>query len=448
MIIILKYYALQLKNYWRQLRIRIQIEIIILFTIFYAFFSDKLVTYFISILDQPNTTPFGLAALILHIILIAAIIPTPFIFFNLFPKQKGLINLQLQPLSRTNTLTLLIVHLFKYELIIFLIVTPVFTALVLSTGIISLLYILSLFISILFFSLLTLFFLINTFKKKLLSILYYYLIFFLYFLLFYVIYWWSENFLYYNLLVLLFGWIYLYKYWQSQWIFADKILLRFRTTILRSGQYFKKLTYNNFPAIIPKSIRPFFIKDVLGYLRNRNYMRLKLITLLLYVLILIVIDVYFNQHYNALISIMTILLVWEHYSHQFNEKYVMNEPRSLIKVLPVRYYQFSIAKFLSEFLFIVLILGIVSLSMVFHRLPLHQLVEIVTLILLFSIFVLYMITIIRVIFYDNPRFAGYAYHFMIIFTLVMTYNFYLVGPIITISIIVYLQFFSYRQFVR
>ena len=445
---ILKYYVLQLKNYWCQLGMRIRIEIIILFTIFYAFFSDKLVTYFNSVLNQPNTTTFGLAALILHVILIVAIIPTPFIFFNLFPKQNGLINLQLQPLSRTNTLTLLIIHLFKYELIIFLVVTPIFTALAISTGIISLLYSLFLFISFLLFSLLIIFFFIIRSKKKSLSILYYYLIFFLYFLLFFVIYWWSNIFFYYNLLVLLLGWIFLYRYWRAQWILSDSILLRFRTSIRRGGPYFRKLTYHNFPSILPKSIRPFFVKDILGYIRNRKYMRLKLATLLLYLVLLIIIEIYFSQHYNALISLITILLVWEHYSHQFNEKYVMKEPRCIIKVLPIRYHQFSIAKFLSEFLFIFLMLGIIFLSMVYHRLPLPQILEIVALILLFSMFVLYMIIIIRVIFYDNPRFAGYAYHFMIIFTLVMSYNFYLVGPIITILIILYLQYISYRQFVK
>jgi hypothetical protein len=65
---------------------------------------------------------------------------------------------------------------------------------------------------------------------------------------------------------------------------------------------------------------------------------------------------------------------------------------------------------------------------------------------LFSIFILYIITIIRIIFFDNPRFAGYAYHFLIIFTLVMIFNFYLVGPLITLLLIIYLNYISYRQF--
>jgi hypothetical protein len=65
---------------------------------------------------------------------------------------------------------------------------------------------------------------------------------------------------------------------------------------------------------------------------------------------------------------------------------------------------------------------------------------------LFSIFILYIITIIRIIFFDNPRFAGYAYHFLIIFTLVMISNFYLVGPVITLLLIIYLNYVSYRQF--
>ena len=72
----------------------------------------------------------------------------------------------------------------------------------------------------------------------------------------------------------------------------------------------------------------------------------------------------------------------------------------------------------------------------------------ILIITLFSIFVLYIITLIRVIFYDNPRAAGYAYHILIIFTVVMTIQFYFVGPIITLFIIIYLHFKSYHQFVR
>lgn len=445
---ILKYYLLQFKNYWRQLRFRIQAEIIILFIIFFTFFSDKLVTYFNSLLSQPNTTQFGLVAFILHITLLAAIIPTPFIYFNLFPKQKGIMILQFQPLSRTNVLTTLMVHFFKYDLIVLSIIAPVFTALAICTGIISLVYMLFLFISFLFFSMLILFVLINTINKKSLSIVLYYLIFFFYFLLFFILYWRSEIFLLYDVIIMLLGWIFLIRYWNSHWISWDIILLKFRPIIQRGGQYFTKLTYANFPSLIPRSLRPFFVKDVLGYLRNKSYMRLKLVSLIIYIFLIIVIEIYFRQNYSALISIFTLLLVWEHYSHQFNEKYVMKEPRSLIKVLPIRYYQFSLAKFLSEFLFILVILMILFTSLLCHGLPWNQIIGITALITLFALFVLYMITIIRVIFFDNPRFAGYAYHFMIIFTLVMSYNFYLVGPMITLLIIFYLQFVSYRQFVK
>ena len=197
-----------------------------------------------------------------------------------------------------------------------------------------------------------------------------------------------------------------------------------------------------------KTLKPFIVKEFLSHLRNKNYIRLKIISLVIYLTILIVIDIFYQDYFASAISFLTILLIWEHYSHQFNEKYVMKESRFFIRVLPVRYYQYGLSKFFTEFFYITLILIIVFILSLIHQIELIKILNILGIVMLFSIFVLYIITIIRIIFYDNPRMAGYAYHFLIIFTLVMIYNFYLVGPVITLFIILYLQLISYRQFTR
>jgi len=194
-------------------------------------------------------------------------------------------------------------------------------------------------------------------------------------------------------------------------------------------------------------VQPLFLKEILSHIRNKNYMRLKIISLFIYVVILILVDLYYLDYYENAVSLLTLLLIWEHYSHQFNEKYVTKEPRYFLKVLPIKFYQYCLSKFLGEFIYISFILIIVFVITFLHGIPLQNIVTILGFIGLFSLFVLYIMTLIRVIFYDNPRAAGYAYHFLIIFTLVMNFQYYLVGPLITLFLIIYLHFKSYRQFV-
>jgi hypothetical protein len=209
-----------------------------------------------------------------------------------------------------------------------------------------------------------------------------------------------------------------------------------------------KLTYSNFPFIIPKTIRPLLIKEILSHIRNRNYIRLKIVSFVIYLIILFLIDFFFQDYYTTAVSILTMFLIWEHYSHQFNDKYVTRESTFFIKVLPIKFHQYGLSKFLGEFFYIIPILFVVLISNLYHGISPITILSILGIITLFSIFVLYIITLIRVIFYDNPRAAGYAYHILIIFTVVMTIQFYFVGPIITLFIIIYLHFKSYHQFVR
>ena len=236
--------------------------------------------------------------------------------------------------------------------------------------------------------------------------------------------------------------------WNRKWQSWDHLLNKIRPVFKKSTRNKSKLTYFKFPFIIPKTIRPLFIKEILSHIRNKNYIRLKIISFLFYIAILIFIDLYYLEYYASAISLLSILLIWEHYSHQFNEKYVVKESNLFIKVLPIKFYQYSLSKFLSEFLYIVLILFVVLFSTLIHGISADKILNVLAIITLFSLFVLYIITLIRIIFYDNPRVAGYAYHFLIIFTVIMNLQFYLVGPIITLFIIIYLHFKSQRQFVK
>jgi hypothetical protein len=285
-------------------------------------------------------------------------------------------------------------------------------------------------------------------QKRLNVLIQYYLYLFLYMFLFALIYWFTDYYFYFTIIVICIAWIILSKYWNKHWQTWDQTLNRYRPISQKYSQNLSKLNYFNFPLKFLTSLRPFLIKEFLSHLRNKNYMRLKIISLALYLFILILVDIFYFDYYTSAISLLTILLIWEHYSHQFNEKYVIKESLFFMKVLPVSYFQYSISKFLSEFLYIFLIMIIVLILTLAHNIELVKIFNVLGIVTLFSIFVLYIITMVRVLFYDNPRLAGYAYHFLIIFTLVMIYNFYLVGPIIALFIILYIQFISYRQFSR
>ena len=445
---ILTYQFRQSLNFWRHLRFRIRAEFLILFVIFFAFFTDKFVLIFGQILDKPTSSPIGLSTLIVHVLLSVVFLSAPFIYLNLFPKQKGLTNLSLFPLCKSETLVLQINYFAKYQLIIILIATPILTALTISTGLFILLYIIFISFSSLILSSMMILILATVNQKRLSVLIQYYLYLFLYMFLFALIYWFTDYYFYFTIIVICIAWIILSKYWNKHWQTWDQTLNRYRPISQKYSQNLSKLNYFNFPLKFLTSLRPFLIKEFLSHIRNKNYMRLKIISLALYLFILILVDIFYFDYYTSAISLLTILLIWEHYSHQFNEKYVIKESLFFMKVLPVSYFQYSISKFLSEFLYIFLILIIVLILTLAHNIELVKIFNVLGIVTLFSIFVLYIITMVRVLFYDNPRLAGYAYHFLIIFTLVMIYNFYLVGPIIALFIILYIQFISYRQFSR
>jgi hypothetical protein len=445
---ILKYHLRQLFNYWYHLRFRIRLELIFLFLIFYIFFTDKLVQYFRQLLVQPDTSPIGLTTLALHILLVIIFITTPFIYFNLFPKQKGLSTLSLFPLKKSESLMLQLVYFFKYHILIFLIALPILTALLISSGLQYVLYIVFFSFSSLFLSTMMILVLASIYQKRINAVFRYYLYLVLYILFFAVMYWFTDIYFYATILVALASLILMFKVWDNHSEAWDQTLSRYRPVAQNLSQTLSKLTYFNFPHFISKSLSPFIIKEFLSHLRNKNYMRLKIVSLTIYLLLLILIATFYFEYYTSAISILTILLIWEHYSHQFNEKYVSKESLFYMKVLPVTYLQYSLSKFLSEFLYIIIILILILILTVLYNVELIKIVNVLGIVTLFSVFVLYLITMIRILFYDNPRMAGYAYHFLIVFSMVMIFNFHLVGPIITIFVILYIQFISYRQFTR
>ena len=445
---IFTYYIRQLLNYWHSLRRRVRFEIIFLFIIFYTFFTGKFVNYLRLLLLQPDTSPIGLSVLIVHIHLLIVVLSTPFIYFNLFPKQNGLLNLSIYPLKKFDAFITLMIYFVKYQLIIILIAAPVYTALALSTGILMLTYIMLFSSSQVILSSLLILILVSKNQSRFKIFIMYFSTVFIYLASFAFLYITSNFYFFYSILVIICGWILLLKSWNKQWQSWDLMLNRFRPLIQMSNQYKTKLTYFKFPQLLPQIVQPLFIKEMLSHIRNKNYLRLKIISLVIYLASLILVDIYYHEYYTNAVAILSLMLIWEHYSHQFNDKYVIKESSYLIKVMPVKFYQYCLSKILGEFIYILLILIVVLIATIIHGVSLQHIFIILLIISLFSLFVLYTITLIHVIFYDNPRTSGYAYHFLVIFTLVMNFQYYLVGPLMTLFMLIYLHFKSYRQFVR
>jgi len=444
---ILKYHLIQFLHFWKNLGFRLKAEFVIFALIFFSFFTDKINQIFSELLSKPETTEIGLSSFILHPLIAISAISAPFILLYLFPKQRNLKILQSYALNSTQTFLLLIIHYLKYQLIGLLVFFPVFLALFLSAGSIAAIYFLFFLtgFSILFF-LLAYYLTWKNNKPKYLFL--YFFTFSIYAATFSLFYYYNSNFVFFDILILSLGLIFCYFKWKKCWYDWDIVFCKFEEVAKTDKKVFNKINYFTFKKIFPGSIQPLLIKEVMSYLRNRNYIFLKIITLIIYLLILTFALFFAAIHFETLTAVISLLLIWEHYSHQFNEKYVQRESPVFFRTMPFRFHQIWIAKFFSELFYILLIIFIAIIFLIIKNISLIEIANIGGLITLAAIFILSIITSVKLLFYDNPRLAGYAYHFLVIFCVVMIFNFYLVGPIITLFILLYLNFISYREFVK
>jgi hypothetical protein len=147
-------------------------------------------------------------------------------------------------------------------------------------------------------------------------------------------------------------------------------------------------------------------------------------------------------------SILTMLFIWQHFSLQFNEKYIQAESAMFIKTFPLKYHQLWLAKFAGEFMFVFLVLIFLTVFWFANGYGFPDIYQPLLALFLFALIVLAAIINFKLIFFDRPRFAGYAYHLFIIFMLVMSANYYLVGPLIALILLIYFTIYSYREFAK
>lgn len=449
MFIIFKYSLLQIKHYIYRLRFRIRLEIIILLGIFYSYISEKLIDYFALLLTEPNITNIGLSSFSQHALLIVFALTTPFIYFHLLPRQNSFHLLSLQPLSPSAILGFLTVYYLKYQMILLIIIIPVFIALAANTDPFSMI---TFSIGIFFYPInyLILVHIINASlisKAKILTV--YYLIQILYFAIFVILYLTDSYYILYHIIIFLLSAFYFFRRLKNIWKQWDTILRKYASVKNDWKSLWQRVGYSNFPKIVPLKIHPLFVRELLAHLRNRDYVRLKMISVILLVVILKILDSYFIENYKSIFVLTCLVFIWYHYTHQFNKKYTFAESKYFLKTTPFYFYQIFLAKFLSELIFTLLFLFIIVIALLIHGSTISEIMQVFTILGLFSIFVLATTVMFRILFYDNPRSAGYAYHFVIFFSLTMlAAEFYLVAPITILFLLFYFSYLSYRQFVK
>jgi hypothetical protein len=197
---------------------------------------------------------------------------------------------------------------------------------------------------------------------------------------------------------------------------------------------------------IPLKIAPLFLKEFYGVWRNAAFRRLKYITIIIYAPSLFFVFFTVPANRDMWLTIFSAAVIWLHYTNYFNEKYATPESDWFYKTLPVAFLPLFLAKFLNEVIWMFFIVFINTGLLIFSGLGLAGILNLNGILLVFSFFILFTIIHFQIMFYDNPRFAGYAYHFSVLFFVIMSVQFPLVGPVISLLTLLYYFFKNYKAF--
>ena len=179
------------------------------------------------------------------------------------------------------------------------------------------------------------------------------------------------------------------------------------------------------------------LKELVGLWRNPRYRRLKIFTYLTYILILI--TLYFSGISNSDMWMMffSAAVFWAHYNVYFNSKYVVPDPEWYFRTLPLKFNKVWFSKFLAEFIYIAVLLLSQWTFLMLAGVEFWIQLNWIGALGLFAAIILSVVINFQILFFDNPRLAGFAYHFTILFILIMSINFRLVGPLTAIFLLTF-----------
>jgi len=442
-------YKNQLFHYLKRLDFRLKIEFAFLLIIFVGFFSEKSVDLLRILLQRPGTSAIGITVFIEHIVLIPLALSTPFIYAYLLPRQKIIHALRLQPIRSADAFLLLFSSYLKYESLVIILLVPVIGAILFTLNLLYLLHLIFVIGSFLFILFTFMHLLVHKYKSKRgLSYSIYFLVIGIYFVMIYYLYSSGSFYLMIQAGVTLTALIILGIIWAKVWKYWDYDLFRLNIITHKNISSKSHRNWNRMSPFGSTILYALTVKEIISYTRNFHFLRIKFTGLTIYLIVLVIAQQTVPENYLAVVSIITFIYLWIHYTHQFNEKYVLPESAFFLKLLPFRYFQIWTAKFAAEMIFIAPVFIILIFSLLVSGANTMTTLYVFSTAFIFALFILATIVSVKLLFFDNPRKAGYIYHFMVVFSMVMIYNFYLVGPVVIFFTLIYLSFLSYRQFER
>ncbi len=370
-------------NRWRQMGFGQRLQLSLLGLIVFFFLMSEISKWFSS-LAQP---PFILGLLISHLFLLFSVLSAPFIFKYALPRNKTFHLFYTLPLSRTQGFQLLswFYHLFQIPLILLLLIAV--------------------------FALFPL-----NFLAGLLAL--------------------TFSVLYDFLILTTAGRIYARNSGGKAIHFEKIFPLTFRPI--------QKNNVRNSAFQKPGQLRLLITKEFLSLWRNPNYRRLKIITWFFYMIVLT--GLYFSgiPDKDMWMMFFSAVLFWLHYNVHFNSKYVSPAPDWYFRTLPLPFYRVWLSKFSTEILFVLFLLLWQLIFLTLAGAPVWIQINWIGALLLFAVMVLSVVINFQILFYDNPRLAGYAYHFTILFIVIMSFNYRLVGPLTSVFLLTFYFFKTWR----
>ncbi len=429
---------------WQTLETRYKIEAILLFILVFAFVGTRLESVFLSWIEK-TFSHYDLVVLVANAFVLQISLSMVFIISWLLPRQNSLRYFLTWPLAKSDCIKLLGFYGFKYASLYLLLFLPATAALFsvtgfwTSVGAIIIVMIFSLFFSILFFrqkqnSPSTTLFIV----KALSSLLFYYA-------LFAAAYYFENTFFIFQIVAALVAGGLIFKiYFSAASIELEKFIPYIEKTYSKPN--ITKTGLKKIPHFLPEIIQPLFEKEIVGFWRNPDYKKLKIKSLATFLILNSVIVLFHFEYKEIWISIITALLIWGHYNNSFNEKYVFADPTWFIKTLPMRFRHVFVAKYVAEIGYVFLLTLCTIIFFQFIDLNAGDQVLWLGGLFIFANVVLFTMLNFRIMFFNDPRLAGYAYNFAMFFIAIMVLNFHLVGPLIGLTLLVFFVYKNVKYF--
>ncbi|MCB0282868.1 MAG: hypothetical protein KDF60_09840 [Calditrichaeota bacterium] len=429
---------------WRTLEKRHKIEAILLVLIIISYLTARLHAVFTGLLDE-NATKSGITLLAVNAFILQLSLSSMAVIQWVIPRQPRLRLFLTAPLSNRHVLQLLTYSGFKYLSAYLVLIIPFLIAL----AVIDLVFAVMALVMIVVLSVFYFWTFILLKQKynrlKFLGIAISIILITHSFLGF--IYWSTEFALPFQLLYFLAALIICERIYNYKDYFLKlESFVPFLPKTYKKKHVQKTGAFNFRWKFLPPVMQSLFEKESLALWRNPSYRKLKVYSLLVFLTISILILASNFESKGILLTLLTSLLIWVHYGNGFSEKYIYADPDWFIRTLPIRFRQLMLAKYFAEIPY-VLILSFFSGGFLLVAEPgPSNAGGLFLMLLIFSHVVLFTMLNFQIMFYNDARLAGYAYHFTLLFVFIMVLNYRLVGPIITLALMLFFLYKNVKYF--